>query len=483
MKAKITRGRDFRGLLNYVFDAGSKAKGNKQPELIGGNMAEKTPQSLNQAFTDVRRLRPDIDKPVWHCSLTLPEGERLNSQEWAEVAQEFMEKMEFSEATPYVAVRHNDTDHDHIHIVTSRIDPYSNLWYGQHELPKSIEATQALEKAHNLTQTLGYKSRAERQRETYQERHRTGRTGEESPRLRLQNMIDQALKGKPTAPEFAQRLEENGVEVRANLGQQNQIRGFSFELDGIAFKGSSLGKKYGWGGLQKRGVNYDPERDLAQMERYKYPVSEPTAEPEPTAATTLETVAPPATTIFPVEVEQPESTPTPTAVKADDIHQLRAELTKYQQQQQELISTGKPVSHFVDFEVQRLQEKLRQLELDPLHQEPSQSQIEAGDVLGQQQMVESLCPDLADILRAEDAYEVPKTYRTIQFDPDNQRLTLRENQTDKIVLDAVWDSGKGWLDNGSRLDQEDYVQIRAALDDWQEEQRELARQGQREVER
>ncbi|WP_373870450.1 hypothetical protein, partial [Aeromonas caviae] len=27
----------------------------------------------------MRQLRPDIGKPVWHCSLSLPPGERLSA--------------------------------------------------------------------------------------------------------------------------------------------------------------------------------------------------------------------------------------------------------------------------------------------------------------------------------------------------------------------------------------------------------------------
>jgi hypothetical protein len=71
--------------------------------------------------------------------------------------------------------------------------------------------------------------------------------------MRLQSAIDAALQGMPTAVQFAQRLTDAGVTVRANVASTGRMNGFSFELGGIAFKGSDLGKTYTWQGLQSRG--------------------------------------------------------------------------------------------------------------------------------------------------------------------------------------------------------------------------------------
>lgn len=70
MKAKITRGKSFRGLLNYLLDHG-------RGEVIGGNMASADKIELSLEFGCIRGLRPDIAKPVWHCSLSLPPGDDL----------------------------------------------------------------------------------------------------------------------------------------------------------------------------------------------------------------------------------------------------------------------------------------------------------------------------------------------------------------------------------------------------------------------
>ena len=85
MKAKVSRGGGFRGALNYVFDVGKEATHTKNAERVGGNMAGNDPRELSREFSAVRQLRPEIGKPVWHCSLSLPPGERLSAEKWEAV--------------------------------------------------------------------------------------------------------------------------------------------------------------------------------------------------------------------------------------------------------------------------------------------------------------------------------------------------------------------------------------------------------------
>ncbi len=270
MKAKIKRGGGFRGVLNYVFGD------EKGAERVAGNMAGADPRDLAKEFSAVRQLRPDIGKPVWHCSLSLPPGEHIDGQKWEAVAADFMQRMGFDLAnTPWVAVRHQDTEHDHIHIVASRIALDGQVWLGQWEARRAIEATQALEREHGLTLTPGLgDARAERKGLTSQEVNMAVRTGEEPPRQRLQRILDEAIKDGPSAPELAERLQAAGVTVRANLASTGRMNGFSFEIDGVAFKGSDLGKAYTWAGLQKAGVTYDEIRDRAGLERYRAAVAD-----------------------------------------------------------------------------------------------------------------------------------------------------------------------------------------------------------------
>ena len=274
MKAKITSGKNFKSIINYVFGPGEKNKTDRA-DWIGGTLGSNKPQEMIKEFNTVQRLRPDINikNPSWHCSLTLPKGEYLPDGQWSNLVDDFMEVMKFSKYNPYTIVRHNDTELDHVHIIASKVPTIGPAWKDGREILRAIAATQELEKEYGLTQTPGYRKRKSA-RATYRERKKAENSGITPPRIQLQELIDRAVVDKPTAPQFAQRLEDAGVVVRAGITSTGRMGGFSFELDGLAFKGSKLGKAYGWGGLQKRGVSYHADRDAAELERYRLPVEE-----------------------------------------------------------------------------------------------------------------------------------------------------------------------------------------------------------------
>jgi hypothetical protein len=58
------------------------------------------------------------------------------------------------------------------------------------------------------------------------------------------------------------QIQQRGVSVKIWYTRVWQARGISYELDGIAFSGTKLGRAYTFPGLQKyRAVDYQPDRD------------------------------------------------------------------------------------------------------------------------------------------------------------------------------------------------------------------------------
>lgn len=272
MKAKVTRGCGVKGLLRYAFDVGPKATGSKRAEQVGGNMIGRDIRELEQEFGIVYRLRPDISKPVWHCSLSLPKGERLSKDKWDKVVADFLKEMQFDlRLTQYVAVRHQDTKYDHVHIIVSRVGMNAKVWLGQWEARRVIEATQELEIRHGLTQTVGLGSaRAAKRRPGLSELKMEERTEEETVRSRLQSFVDVAVEGNPTAVMFAAKIVEQGAEVRVNFSKTGEVNGFSYQLDGVRIQSGQLGKQYSWRGLKERGVTYDQDRDHAELLKFSH---------------------------------------------------------------------------------------------------------------------------------------------------------------------------------------------------------------------
>ncbi len=140
---KISRGNGFRGALEYVLN---REAGKDSGRLIGGNLSANNPQDLAREFGAIRRLRPEIKKPVWHNSLRLPAGEKLNDSQWNQIADDYMQSMGFDDSHPRVYVMHDDKSGQHIHIVASRIDLSGALYLGKNENLKSTKIIEDLEK-------------------------------------------------------------------------------------------------------------------------------------------------------------------------------------------------------------------------------------------------------------------------------------------------------------------------------------------------
>jgi len=271
MKAKVSRGGGFLGALNYVFDMGEDATGDKKPEHCGGNMSGRNPRELSKEFGLTKKLRPDCEKPVWHCSLALPVGDRLSAEKWGEISSAFMLEMGMDPANfLYVVERHNDKPNDHIHIVASRIGLDSSLWHGGRDVFTAIEATQKLEKQFGLTLTAGFDPTHKKEIKpvTSAELNMALRLEMKPPRMVCQEAIEEVLKNKGeviTAPDFINRLSDLGVRAVPSVASTGKMNGFSFETGGVAFTGSKLGDSYKWLQLIKRGVDYDQNRDFEEL--------------------------------------------------------------------------------------------------------------------------------------------------------------------------------------------------------------------------
>lgn len=268
---RVKRGTGFRGLLNYQFE--HSGDGHDEPgRLIGGNMSGTTPAELAKEFGAFRRLRPDIEKPVWHNSLRLPPGDELPDEGWTKFADDYMLEMGFDPDHPRVYIKHDDESA--IHITACRVSASGKVYLGRNENLKSTRVIAELEHRHGLRITPGVRLdedgkviMPDKRQLKKNEVEKALRTGEEPPRQKLQRIIDEAKQGNPSAVQFAERLEAAGVTAVANLAKTGKMNGFSFEIDGIPFKGSQLGKSYGWGQLSKE-VTYDQATDREELERF-----------------------------------------------------------------------------------------------------------------------------------------------------------------------------------------------------------------------
>jgi len=255
----VPAGASFRGVLNYVLDQ------KKEPELIGGSLVGESARELAAEFSDSRNRNSSVTKPVAHMILTVHPDEEVTPEAWGLITSRFVEGMGYKD-TEWVAVRHRDRDHDHVHIVASRVD------FNGARVNDSFDRPRAHKIAREISRDFGLRVQRERGDDDRKDLNRGElgrweRTQEIPPRLLLQDLLDVAAGETQTIGDFVETARALGVEVRPNIASTGHVSGISYGLDDMAFAGSHLGRACTWQGLQSRkGLSYEPERDLAVLQ-------------------------------------------------------------------------------------------------------------------------------------------------------------------------------------------------------------------------
>ena len=240
-------------------------------------MCGQTPEELAAEFGIARQLRPNLKVAVFHATLSVDSTEKLedseeNDQRWLAISANYMKAMEFDN-NQYAVVKHSDTEHDHIHIVASRICLAGGVVDDSWDYYKSQETIRQLERNYNL-ETVTPSWETDKRAQTTGEHRQLKSKGNKSVKVQLQELIDEVTQDNPSMPEFVERLQQQAIEVQVGLTQTGigLSKGISYNLDGVALSGTQLGKAYSFSGLQKhRGISYDKWRDNALIEALMQP--------------------------------------------------------------------------------------------------------------------------------------------------------------------------------------------------------------------
>jgi hypothetical protein len=248
MKAKISRGNGFRGVLNYLLGPGDRQVPGRA-EIVGGNISGREPRDLAAMFAVSRRQRPTVKNPVWHCSLSLPKGERLDSHQWDRLCGRHLENMGIDTAKHmWTAVRHSDTEFDHVHIVVCRIGLDATLWHGRNDVKIAIQSTQELEREFGLQVTAGLQSNPDNPKSSWYDINNKSRPGQPSLKARMQTILNHAM-AHGSFEKFVRSCQAAGLALIPNVATTGRMNGFSFQLDGQIMKASNLGSRYKWAKL------------------------------------------------------------------------------------------------------------------------------------------------------------------------------------------------------------------------------------------
>ncbi len=263
MIAKQVKGSDFNGALSYI-------QSKPGAERIGGNMTSSPRDVLTEQFRLSAALNAQVERTVFHASLSVPASERLSDHTWRAVARDYLDGMGFT-ANQYVLYRHTDTHHDHVHIIASRIrfddgKVIRDFW----DYRRGEKVMRGIEQKYGLTpQQPSWEK--EVRAPTTGEMRQEYRTGKECVRTRLQTTLAEQVKSARSITELAENLRQSGIEVKfRNNPETGQAEGVSFALDGIKFPGGKLGRKYSYPALAQTIEENAVKRRSRNVYRERY---------------------------------------------------------------------------------------------------------------------------------------------------------------------------------------------------------------------
>ncbi|WP_054890206.1 relaxase/mobilization nuclease domain-containing protein [Pseudomonas sp. NBRC 111129] len=240
------------------------------PAVLQGDESDLTEmiKEFDQVET-LRRLSIDSDKPikpVFHAMLSLRPGESLTTAQWRTAVQTYLADLGFDETNQYVAVMHQDKDHQHVHIVANRIrlDDTFSMVKDSNERSVSLESVSKIEDRFKL-------SKAPKPKDTWgvSITHAELQASIRDNDLPLKHKMIAKIAGAIEATNaqggdmftFTRLLRQQKVYIHLTLDNENQPKGISFEFDGKHISGRQLKRsRLTWHKLTtQEGIKYDPE--------------------------------------------------------------------------------------------------------------------------------------------------------------------------------------------------------------------------------
>ena len=227
MIAKIIKGADFGGVINYML---SKQEG-KAMVLASNNIGFTDQNLCVHEFVLQASMRPNVQKPVCHTILSFSanDADQLTDDVMIKIANEYLEKMGYGD-TQSLIVRHSDRQHPHLHICINRIGNNGKTISDRNEKYRSTKICRELTERYGLT--IG---------EGKQEVNRLRLRGEDKLRYEIFDAIKVVLPQSQTWKDFVAELEQQDITTRFKTkGNTDVVQGIIFEKDGCSFSGSKI---------------------------------------------------------------------------------------------------------------------------------------------------------------------------------------------------------------------------------------------------
>lgn len=226
------KGADAAGAASYALKDGA--------QLISTNCGFDQ-QSIAQGLSP--KMRFDIKDQIVHMTFSTPASSgKASAIDWEKRIEYIRKQIKIDDSYSYVATRHSDADHDHVHLFFNRISDVGERWKDNQIGLRLASLEQKIEQKFSLklTKREDFLTVGNISKKTVE---RAIRLGVQPAFLVIQKAIFEAKKDKPDLMTYISRLADRGIAVRPNL-QVGELTGLGYKLDGQSFTGKQLGANW-----------------------------------------------------------------------------------------------------------------------------------------------------------------------------------------------------------------------------------------------
>ena len=235
MIGKVSIGKTFKGCVNYVM-------GKEGAEVLNayGVRSQSIPYATKD-FDAVRKQNPGISNAVWHTSISFAHQDKVDDKLMLDVASDYLKHMNL-DSNQYLVVKHTDTRHQHMHIISNRVGfegaVVSDRWCKN----RTARACDLMEEKYNLTVA----------REQGKSFSNDKRGDIRQVKEEISAAINQSVKsGVSDYDRLTKDLHTKGIDLQLQKQSTGRINGVTFKKGELIIKGSAVGKEFSYKHLQQ----------------------------------------------------------------------------------------------------------------------------------------------------------------------------------------------------------------------------------------
>ena len=232
MIAKIVKGSNFKGVVNYILDKEKDAR-----ILICDGLFAENKETIAGSFEAQAGMNPRVTKPVGHIALAFSKQDehRLTDRAMAGIALEYLKKMGIT-YTQILIVRHFDKEHPHVHITFNRIGNDGRTISDRNERIRSTRTCKELTRKYGLHFADGKEQ---------VKRHRLKEP--DKTKYELYSILKSEVSRCGNWDRLIANLKKQGVDVQFKYkGKSDEVQGVVFSKNGYPFSGSKIDRRFSY---------------------------------------------------------------------------------------------------------------------------------------------------------------------------------------------------------------------------------------------